>query len=111
MIITEKESYTILADEENGVKSFASFLDFIIPKAHSDKNLVIDLSKYDELTLDELLYFLAISNQQRAAQKSFVIVNKGVHIDRVPEEIMVVPTLGEAKDVIDLEEIQRDLGF
>ncbi|RXG16270.1 hypothetical protein DSM03_103456 [Leeuwenhoekiella aestuarii] len=111
MIITEKENYTILADEEDGVKSFASFLDFIIPKAHSDKNLVIDLLKYEKLNLEELLYFLSISNQQRAAQKSFVIVNKGVHIDGVPEEIMVVPTLGEAKDVIELEEIQRDLGF
>jgi len=111
MIVTEKENYTLLADEENGIKSFASFLDFIVPKAHSDKNLVIDLLKYDKLTLEELLYFLPISNQQRAAQKSFVIVNKGVHIDGVPEEIMVVPTLGEAKDVIELEEIQRDLGF
>ena len=111
MIVTEKENYTILGDEENGVKSFASFLDFIIPKAHSDKNLVIDLLKYEELTLEQLLYFLAISNEQRAAQKSFVIVNKGMNIDGVPEEIMVVPTLGEAKDVIELEEIQRDLGF
>ena len=43
MIVTEKENYTLLADEENGIKSFASFLDFIVPKAHSDKNLVIDL--------------------------------------------------------------------
>ena len=40
MIVTEKENYTILGDEENGVKSFASFLDFIIPKAHSDKNML-----------------------------------------------------------------------
>ena len=62
-------------------------------------------------TLEELLCFLEISNQQRAAQKSFVLVNKAVHIDHVPEELMVVPTLEEAKDVIDLEEIQRDLGF
>ncbi|UBZ10028.1 ribonuclease Z [Leeuwenhoekiella palythoae] len=111
MIITEKDTYTILADEENGVKSFASFLDFIVPKAHAEKNLVIDLLKYETLTLEELLYFLPLSNAQRAAQKSFVLVNKAVHIDHVPEELMVVPTLDEAKDVIDLEEIQRDLGF
>ncbi|MEO2081674.1 MAG: ribonuclease Z [Leeuwenhoekiella sp.] len=111
MIVTEKDTYTILADEEKGVKSFASFLDFIVPKAHAEKNLVIDLLKYEQLTLEELLCFLEISNQQRAAQKSFVLVNKAVHIDRVPEELMVVPTLEEAKDVIDLEEIQRDLGF
>ncbi len=111
MIVTEKDTYTILADEEEGVKSFASFLEFIVPKAYSKKNLVIDLLKYEKLTLEELLFFLPISNAQRADSKSFVIVNKAVHIDRVPEELMVVPTLGEAKDVIELEEIQRDLGF
>ena len=73
--------------------------------------LVIDLLKYEKLSLEDLLLFLPVSNEQRAANKSFVIVNKAVHIDRVPEEIMVVPTLGEAKDVIELEEIQRDLGY
>ncbi|MAW95080.1 MULTISPECIES: ribonuclease Z [unclassified Leeuwenhoekiella] len=111
MIVTEKETYTILGDEEEGIKSFASFLEFIIPKAYADQNLVIDLLKYEKLSLEELLLFLPVSNRQRADSKSFVIVNKAVHIDQVPEEIMVVPTLGEAKDVIELEEIQRDLGF
>ncbi|WP_028375030.1 hypothetical protein [Leeuwenhoekiella sp. MAR_2009_132] len=111
MIITQNDTFTILEDEEDGVKDFASFLEFIIPKAYSDVNLVIDLLKYENITLDELLSFLHISNTQRAAHKSFVLVNKVPQIDRVPEELMVVPTLEEAKDVIDLEEIQRDLGF
>ncbi|WP_442845439.1 ribonuclease Z [Leeuwenhoekiella sp. H156] len=111
MIVTKKDTYTILGDEEDGIKSFASFLEFIIPKAYASENLVIDLLKYEKLSLEDLLLFLPVSNQQRADNKSFVIVNKAVHIDRVPEEIMVVPTLGEAKDVIELEEIQRDLGF
>lgn len=111
MIVTEKESYTILADEKDGVRDFASFLDFIIPKAYSDANLVIDLLKYEKLELEDLLCFLNISNKQRANQKSFVFVSKALKIDFVPDELMVVPTLEEAKDVIDLEEIQRDLGF
>ena len=111
MIVTKKDTYTILADEEDGIQNFASFLEFIIPKAYASENLVIDLLKYDKLTLEDLLLFLNISNTQRASKKSFVIVNKAIHIDRVPEEIMVIPTLDEAKDVIELEEIQRDLGF
>lgn len=111
MIVTKKDTYTILADEEDGIKSFASFLEFIIPKAYASENLVIDLLKYEKLSLEELLHFLPISNTQRADAKSFILVNKAVHIDQVPEELMVVPTLGEAKDVIELEEIQRDLGF
>jgi len=31
--------------------------------------------------------------------------------DEVPEEISVVPTLQEAKDLIEMEEIERDLGI
>lgn len=111
MIVTKKDTYTILADEEDGIKSFASFLEFIIPKAYEAENLVIDLLKYDKLQLEDLLLFLNISNMQRASKRSFVIVNKAIPVDRVPEEIMLVPTTGEAKDVIELEEIQRDLGF
>jgi hypothetical protein len=29
----------------------------------------------------------------------------------VPEELLVVPTLTEAEDIIQMEEIERDLGF
>ena len=111
MNVTQKDTYTILADEEDGIKSFASFLEFIIPKAYASENLVIDLLKYNKLELEDLLLFLTISNTQRGSKKSFVIVSKAIPVDRVPEEIMVVPTLKEAKDVIELEEIQRDLGF
>ncbi|WP_031429124.1 hypothetical protein [Flavimarina sp. Hel_I_48] len=111
MQVDKRENFTILGDDEDDLKQFASFLEFIVPKAYKKDNLVIDLLKYETMTLEELLSFLILSNKQRAAKKSFVLVNKAVGIEHVPEEIMVVPTLEEAKDVIDLEEIQRDLGF
>ena len=34
-----------------------------------------------------------------------------VDADEVPEEIIVVPTLQEARDIIEMEEIERDLGI
>ncbi|WGK64333.1 ribonuclease Z [Croceiramulus getboli] len=111
MKVTEKEKYTILGDEEDDVKAFASFLEFVVPKGYQDKNLVIDLLKYEELSLPELLEFLVLSNKQRGNKRSFVLVNQGINHDTVPEEIMVVPTMQEAEDVIEMEEIQRDLGF
>ena len=111
MQVDKKEYYTILGDSKDDVLNFASYLEFIVPKAYKEDNLVIDIVKYDSLTLPELLSFLVLSNKQRAAKKSFVLVNKALKIDKIPEEIMVVPTVEEAKDVIDLEEIQRDLGF
>jgi len=32
-------------------------------------------------------------------------------MDEIPYEMIVVPTLQEAGDIIEMEEIERDLGF
>ena len=53
--------------------------------------------------------FLNISNTHRAKRKSFVLVSNKVSFDEVPDEICVVPTLREARDIIEMEEIERDL--
>lgn len=74
-------------------------------------NIIINLFSFDSLTPDDVLEFLELSNQHRAAGQSFVIVTNKVGYDQVPEEINVVPTLEEAKDLIEMEEIERDLGI
>jgi hypothetical protein len=38
-------------------------------------------------------------------------VNNAINFDDIPEEMIVVPTLEEARDIIEMEEIERDLGF
>ena len=40
-----------------------------------------------------------------------MIVTNTVNPDDIPEELFVVPTLQEAEDIIEMEEIERDLGF
>lgn len=111
MKVSKQKNYIILEDEKDDVNDFASFLGHIIPKEFSSENIVIDLLKYDNLTLEQLLGFLFISNKQRKKKKSFVIVNKSLDTYETPEELIVVPTKHEAEDVIELEEIERDLGF
>lgn len=106
----QKDNYIILRDEKEDVNDFADFLTRIQSK-FKDQNLVIDIQKYGNLTLDELLQFLKLSIIHRKAKKSLVLVNDTINIDAVPEEIHVVPTLQEAEDIIGLEEIERDLGF
>lgn len=106
----KKDNYIILRDEKDDVTDFSNYLTQIQNRFNSD-NVVIDISKYGQLTLKELLSFLKLSNQHRKANKSLVIVNDTINIDEVPEEIQVVPTLQEAEDLIGLEEIERDLGF
>lgn len=110
MKVTEKEGYKIFADEKDDVSDFASFLQSI----HSnfkDDNIVVDILKYGELHLNELLEFLELSNEHRKGRRSFVIANDAINIEKVPEELLVVPTLQEAEDIIQMEEIERDLGF
>lgn len=110
MIVVEKENYKILRDEEDDVKNFVSYLEFRHKDFQND-NVVIDILKYGELELEELLTFLKLSNKHRKNNRSFVIANDTINIEMVPEELIVVPTLQEAEDVIQMEEIERDLGF
>lgn len=105
-----KDNYIILRDEKEDVVDFANYLTRIQDQ-FKDQNLVIDIQKYGELTLGQLLKFLKLSFTHRKGKKSLVIVNDTINIDAVPEEIHVVPTMQEADDLIGLEEIERDLGF
>ncbi len=104
------DTYTLLQDDYDDVCNFANFLTNIRDK-FKDQNLVIDILKYEQLSLQDLLCFLTLSNTHRASKKSFVIINKALPVDEIPNELMVVPTLQEAQDIIEMEEIERDLGF
>ncbi|MFV9482240.1 ribonuclease Z [Christiangramia sp. ASW11-125] len=107
---TEKDNYILIAAEDAELKDFTSEL----TKHHHDfesSNIVVDLSNYKNLENQQLLAFLEVSNLHREANKSFVIVNDALGIDELPEELVVVPTLQEAEDMIQMDEIQRDLGF
>ncbi len=111
MKVTAKATYTILEDERDDVIDFANYLERIVPDKYEDLNLVIDLLQYEKLTLDQLIHFIKLSNYQRGGEKSFVFVNEDIDYDLIPDEMLVVPTLQEAADIIEMEEIERDLGF
>ena len=110
MKVIEKENYLILRDEKGDVKKFPSYLEQQYDKFR-DNNLVVDILRHGELELEELLMFLKLSNRHRKNKHSFVIANDAINIDRVPDELVVVPTLREAEDIIQMEELERDLGF
>lgn len=111
MKVTVEDNYTILTDERDTILDFAKYLEAIVPKNYDQHNLIIDLLQYDKLTLDELVAFINLSNYQRADKKSFVFVNTDIDYDIIPDEVIFVPTVQEAIDVIGMEEIERDLGF
>ena len=111
MKVDTTKKYTVLTDERTNVEAFAKYLERIVPERYENHNLIVDLSKYDPLELPQLLAFLKLSNYHRSTKQSFVIVNNTIDIDEVPFEMAVVPTLQEGYDIVEMEDIERDLGF
>lgn len=111
MRIKKHHNYIELGDERDDIGKFLAYLERIVPERYEDDNLVIDLLKYQNLDLQNLLLFMNLSNYQRSTKHSFVLVNDAIDIDEIPDELSVVPTLEEAGDIIEMEEIERDLGF
>jgi hypothetical protein len=76
-----------------------------------DQHLILNLNAFGNLSAGELEEFIPLSSSHRAKRKSFVLVTNTVPFEEVPEVLCLVPTLQEARDIIELEEIERDLGF
>jgi hypothetical protein len=110
MQVEQKTNFTIIKDTQTNLVAFAMKLTHEF-KSFEDNNLIIDLSNYTNLSKKEIESFLPLSNQQKKAKKSFVIVVNGIDFNKVSRKLSVVPTMMEANDIIDLEEIERDLGF
>ncbi len=109
MIIQNKENYTIILPEEN---SFTAFYTVFSSQIHEvpTTHLFLNLSDKFHVTADELEVFSAFSEQQKEKGKSFVLITNTVEIDDFEDEsLSVVPTLTEAEDVLEMDEIERDL--
>ena len=110
MIFDKDGNTTIVLQEDASLQTFISNLN----KGYADiknDNIILNLFSFRKLSEDDILEFLNISNTHRASGKSFVLVTDKVSYDEVPEEINVVPSVQEAKDLIEMEEIERDLGL
>ena len=110
MVFDKEDSVIIISQEERSIDVFLEHLDNAYPKLQND-NLIIDLSGFVKLTPYNVIAFLEISKKHRKNGKSFVMVSKTVTYDDIPDEINLVPTLQEARDMVDMEEMERELGL
>ncbi|WP_299520821.1 ribonuclease Z [Winogradskyella sp.] len=110
MIIDRDENITIIAQEKASVKTLINNIEQSYDK-FKNYHLIVRLSSLEKILLEDIIEFLRLSNNHRSAKKSFVVVSDKVDLDEMPDEIVVVPTLQEAYDIIEMEEIERDLGF
>ncbi|MBB1150742.1 MULTISPECIES: ribonuclease Z [unclassified Myroides] len=111
MKVTEKGHTKVI---QIGTDTIAGVLQKITAQYQAlfmDYNLVIDLSgSQEEVTEDKLeaIEELAIEHMEEA-NKSFVIVTEAVNFNDFDGDLIVVPTKQEAFDLIEMDEIQRDL--
>ncbi len=110
MNITKKENYVIIEDKNADIGTFATR----ISNSYSEfekNNAVINVLDKGNLEAKDLLVFLEISSLHRKNKRSFVIASNPLSIETLPEDLIIAPTLREAEDIVNMEELERELGF
>lgn len=100
IVVIKKSSETTQELAEKIMEQYHSF---------STKNLVIDLHE-EEVRPSTIVHFEELAHMHLNNKKSFVIVAT-IDFDEMDDAIIIVPTVQEAFDIIQMEEIERDLGF
>ena len=83
MKIENHPNFVVLEDEKDDIIDFASFIESQVPSKYKRQNVVLNLLKYEDLELPQLLQFLKTSNLHRKTKQSFVIVNDAIDIHHI----------------------------
>lgn len=110
MIIEQNENIVIVTQEKASVIELVRKLQTLYPK-YENNNIIITLTSLNKLTDFELAEFLQLAKKHKKAKHSFVLVSSKVDLDDVPDTLILVPTLKEAHDIIEMEDMERDLGL
>jgi hypothetical protein len=78
---------------------------------YKNKNIILDITNYKNLAPKDLTIFLPFAKIHKKNKYSFVLVIEDFDFNTVTDKLNIVPTLQEAHDIIEMEEIERDLGF
>ncbi len=110
MIIEKTDLATIFKTEKLSIVDFYS--DFSKKYTNfKNENIILDFSNTKGVDIENILLFLPIVREYKNIGISFVIILNEIEADDLPDEMNIVPTLVEAKDIIEMENIERDLGF
>ena len=110
MKVDQKGHTTTIKDTQNNVEAFVGK---IMNEYHvfQNQNLILDVSHNKTLTIADLVHFKELVKTHTKAKKSMIIVCDAIDFNKVPTYLNVVPSVLEAHDMIEMDEIERDLGF
>ncbi|MDR0227953.1 MAG: ribonuclease Z [Flavobacteriaceae bacterium] len=113
MKVKEKGHTLIITANEETLQEFIEKLTQQYESSFKEANLIIDLTTASfAMNENEIEQFASIAiPHMEEENKSFVLVIEGIDFNEYDEDLIVVPTLQEAIDLIEMDEIQRDLGF
>jgi hypothetical protein len=110
MEIQTIDNIYIITKKSNQFSEFMDSIDTNIDDI-KNQNTIIDLSESVDVSTDDVALFLPLVKIFKKSNKSLVLVIHNVDFNEVDDRINVVPTMQEAFDIIEMEEIERDLGF
>ena len=110
MKVLVKGHTTVLKDTQG---DFQLFLDNITNQheSYKNQNLILDVTHDKSISIQSIKAFTELFKMHCKGKKSFVIVAENIDFNAVPKSLVVVPSVLEAHDIIDMDEIERDLGF
>jgi len=110
MKVTTKGHTIIIKDTEGDIMQF---LEKINSQYNSFKefNLILDISHDESVDDKSIMIFSELSKKHIQSKKSFVLVLQNIDFNKITASLLVVPSLLEAQDIIQMDEIERDLGF
>ncbi len=104
MVVSEKNQYTLIKLQESSFDEFEKRFAEI-----NSNHIIVILSENYTMIEKNISFFLEAAKIQKINNKSFIVVNNGIDIDKIPELLNITPTLGEAEDILEMEAIERDL--
>ncbi len=110
MIFDKDGNIAIITQESASLAEFIKQFGKLYSRFKND-NIIVNLTSLKGFTSGDIKEFLKISNFHRKGKHSFVIVTNQINLDDIPDELLIVPSLQEAYDLIEMEEMERDLGF
>lgn len=110
MKIENKENYILISSDENSFSDFyKSFLKK--EKEFENKHVILQFSGKINRNKEKFSLLLIYAKKKKENGRSFVIISTSVNMDDFPEYFNIVPTLQEAKDILEMESLERELGF
>lgn len=113
MKVKEKGHTLIITCNEGSLVEFVEKVEQQYVSSFKQANLVIDLTNASfEVEEEDIEQFESLAVQHmEEANKSFIIVIESIDFNEFDGDLIIAPSLQEAYDLIEMDEIQRDLGF